>query len=156
MNCTGSNFRTYMLRCWDVRILRVNTVHYYQVFMFWYGGGGLMGKQMLIYMCRCVQVITICNKSGMAAFWLNHVCNRQIMLVFNIIPLSDSTNYMTHLHLSNYLFHLKPETENHKSDESKGTYTESHDQPLFIHAALSRPVLYSDKSRKLARQQWPC
>ena len=26
VNCTGSNFRTYMVRSWGVRILRVNTV----------------------------------------------------------------------------------------------------------------------------------
>ena len=28
MNCTGSNFRTYMVRSWGVRILRVNMVYY--------------------------------------------------------------------------------------------------------------------------------
>ena len=34
VNCTGSNFRTYMVRSWSVRILRVNTVFF---MLIWIG-----------------------------------------------------------------------------------------------------------------------
>ena len=34
MNCTGSTFRTYMVRRWGVRILRVNMVHLPQKHLF--------------------------------------------------------------------------------------------------------------------------